>query len=74
MQESRSPASIGVVTTRYVRIGPVAEAITGISTKAMNQKIDEGVWAQNREWKKGPDGRRYLDIHGYERWVERGCR
>lgn len=66
----------GVVTARYVRLGGrlswVAEVVTGLTTKAMQQKIDSDVWRQNEVWRKGPDGNRYLDIIGYENWIERG--
>lgn len=72
-----TPAPAGIVTSRYVRIGGklywVAEYLTGLTTKAMQQKIDDGVWVQDQEWVKAPDGNRYLYIPGYENWVARGC-
>lgn len=70
------PLPCGVVTARYIRIGgrlsSVAESVTGLTTKAMEQKIDSKVWLEDEVWKKGPDGNRYLDVIGYENWVEKG--
>ena len=45
------------------------EALAGYTEKAINGKIDEGVWRQGKEWHRAPDGRRIIDIAGYERWV-----
>ncbi|MBT2325546.1 excisionase [Variovorax paradoxus] len=47
-----------------------AEELTGYTEKAINTKIDEGVWRCGKEWHKAPDGRRIIDIEGYERWVK----
>lgn len=50
----------------------LAAALTGLSAKAIERKIDEGVWVEGQEFVRGPDGRRYISIEGYRRWVERG--
>jgi hypothetical protein len=59
-----SPAS-------YVTI-PVAAAVTGYSPKAIRRKIESGVWLENREYRKAPDGHVLISLQGYERWVEEG--
>jgi len=58
-----------IAPARFVRIGPISEAATGITEKAQHQKINAGVWTEGDEWVKGPDGRRYLDLVGYNAWV-----
>lgn len=57
----------------YVTI-QLAAAQTGLSEKAIRRKIEDGVWLENREWRRAPDGRLYISVHGYQAWVERGCR
>jgi len=64
-------AAVGLVPPRYVQLS-VASLVTGYSEKAMQNKIDEGVWIEGKEWHRAPDGRRLVDLHGYERWVEGG--
>lgn len=64
-------ASVGLVPPRYVQLR-VAELLTGYTEKAMNAKIDEGIWREGKEWRRAPDGRRLVDLQGYERWVEGG--
>jgi len=64
-------APVFVTPARYVRIGPTAEAATGIPLSSMEKKIERGEWMRDREWVKGPDGRRYLDLRAYEAWVTR---
>lgn len=59
-----------VAPARYVR-PELFEAITGVTKKAVERKIQSGVWIEGREWKKGPDGLVYVDMRGYEAWVEK---
>jgi hypothetical protein len=60
-----------VALASYVTIGRAA-ASTGLSEKAIRCKIAEGVWVENREWRRAPDGRLYISMRGYQQWVERG--
>lgn len=62
--------AVQVAPARFVTIG-LASIVTGLTAKAINDKIDKGHWAEGREWTKGPDGRRYVDLRGYEKWVEK---
>lgn len=55
----------------YVRIKLAAE-LTGYTVKAIEQKIDSGVWAFGEVWKHAPDGSRVIIMEGYRKWVEMG--
>ena len=52
----------------YVTVKRMASA-TGYTPKAIQHKIDGGVWVEGREWVKAPDGRRLISIEGYKKWV-----
>ena len=58
-----------VAPARYVLI-PLASIVTGYTVKAIEKKIEAGVWVEGRQWKIGPDGRIFIDLEGYIRWVE----
>jgi hypothetical protein len=64
-------AALGLVPPRFV-LPAVASLITGYTEKAIQQKIDSGVWREGHEWKRAPDGKRHVDMQGYERWVQGG--
>ena len=51
---------------------PRPAELTGYSVKAIERKIEGGLWVEGREWRKAPDGRRLIDMRGYDAWVERG--
>lgn len=57
------------MTPRYALIRRVAE-LTGYSEKAINEKIDSGVWIEGVHWRKSPDGKRQINLEEYEKWVE----
>lgn len=59
-------------TARYIRISLFA-SLTGYTQKAVRRKIQAGVWVQNREYRKAPDGSVVMDLEGYNRWVEAGA-
>jgi len=54
---------------RFVTVH-LAEKLTGLTEKAIRRKIEDGVWLQGREYRRGPDGRIYIDMKGYAAWVE----
>jgi len=60
-----------VAPARYV-LPEIAALATGYTVKAQMRKIDEGVWVEGAEWVKAPDGRRLIDLRGYERWAAAG--
>ena len=70
MAEADELECVTVATARYVVIS-LAAIKTGLTVKAINRKIEDGVWVENKEWRRGPDGRRYIDMKGYEQWVEK---
>jgi hypothetical protein len=45
------------------------EELTGYTEKAVRAKMARGVWLQDREFVKAPDGHVLMDLEGYERWV-----
>jgi hypothetical protein len=60
--------SIGVASARYVRI-KLAEALTGLTVDAIEQKIKSGTWLEGKQYRR--KGREiYIDMKGYEQWVE----
>lgn len=56
---------------KYVLL-PKAAELTGYTVKAINQKIDSGVWLEGEVWMRAPDGRRHIIMDGYHKWVESG--
>lgn len=50
----------------------LAALCTGLSAKAIRRKIEEGIWLEGQEYHRGPDGRVYVDLEGYDKWVARG--
>lgn len=65
---SQDAARIVVAPGRYVTI-PLAAAVTGYSVKAIQRKIEDGVWLERFEFVKPPDGRVLVDLEGYARWA-----
>jgi hypothetical protein len=57
------------LSVRYVTISKAVE-LSGYSEKAIRRKIAEGVWVQNRQWRRAPDSRILIDLIGVEAWVE----
>ena len=57
--------------TRYVTVA-LAATLTGLTPKAIRRKIQEGKWLDGREYRRSPDGGIFIDMKGYERWVENG--
>lgn len=53
----------------YVQISRF-EALTGYSEKAVRRKIEEGIWAEGKEYAKAPDGRILINLVGYHKWVQ----
>lgn len=57
-------------SVRYVRVEKFLELVGGYTGKAVQRKIEEGVWCEGREYRRGPDGHIFMDLTGYEKWVE----
>lgn len=44
--------------------------VTGYSENAVRHKVKNGTWVQGRLWRKAPDGRVFIHLGEFERWVE----
>jgi hypothetical protein len=60
-----------VATARYVTI-ELASIVIGLSVAAIRKRIERGVWLDGKEYRRGPDGRIWFDLRGFEAWVEQG--
>lgn len=56
---------------RYVTVA-LAATLTGLTEKAIRRKMADGKWLDGREYRRSPDGGIFIDMKGYERWVENG--
>jgi hypothetical protein len=70
MTQRPEPLPVVVAPARMVRIC-LAAALTGLTEKAIRRKIEDGAWAEGRHYHRR-DGGVYIDLRGYERWVETG--
>jgi hypothetical protein len=57
------------MSARYVRIPKFCEE-TGYTDRAVETKIQRGVWIEGRHYRRAPDGSILMDMEGYEKWVE----
>ena len=55
--------------SHWVLVKRLAE-ITGYSENAIRHKVKSGVWVEGRIWRRAPDGRIFLNLAEFERWVE----
>lgn len=55
--------------SRWVLVNRFAE-VTGYSENAVRHKVKGGIWVEGRIWRKAPDGRIFLNLAEFERWVE----
>mgnify|MGYP003615869476 CR=1 FL=1 len=53
---------------RFVTV-ELASVMTGLSAGAIRKRIERGVWLENKEWRRGPDERVWIDTRGIEAWV-----
>lgn len=58
-----------IAPARFVTV-EIAVYCSGYSAAAINSKIDRGDWVERREFVYAPDGRRLIDLRGYERWAQ----
>ena len=57
------------MTEDSVRI-PVAAARLGYTVKAIERKIQSGVWLQGVHWVKAPDGHLFVDMASVRNWIK----
>jgi hypothetical protein len=51
---------------RYVTI-PKFATESGYTEDAIRSKIRDGIWREDQEWRRAPDGRVLIDVDGYHR-------
>jgi hypothetical protein len=61
--------AVNLTPARYVTV-ELAATIHGLTSAAIRKRIERGQWLEGREWRRGPDGRIWVDTKGVERWVE----
>lgn len=71
MTTSTAEPAVRVAPARWVTI-QLAATLTGLTEKAIRRKMERGVWLQGRHWRKA-DGRVYINMTEYDRWVERAA-
>lgn len=49
---------------------PAFCALTGYTVKAVQRKIQDGVWLQGKHYRKAPDGHITMNLQSYYDWVE----
>lgn len=47
----------------------LASHVTGLSKRAIQSKIYKCIWVLNRQYRKAPDGRIFIDLEGVEKWI-----
>jgi hypothetical protein len=63
-------APVMVPLSRFV-LANIASAATGLTVKAMEHLRASGQWIEGRHYRRR-NGRIFIDMHAYERWVETG--
>lgn len=54
---------------RYVTIKGAAIAM-GLTEEAIRKRVERGVWLENVQWRRSPDGRIWIDLKAIEAWIE----
>lgn len=57
-----------IQSARFVTVA-LAGVMTGLGEVAVRKRIERGLWLENREWRRGRDGRIWIDTKGIEAWV-----
>lgn len=70
VSELTAEHGVRVLPSRFVTI-ELAETVTGLTASAIRTKIGKGFWLEGRQYVRR-DGRVFIDLRGYERWVEQG--
>lgn len=66
-----STAPVYLAPDRFVMIRVYA-LVSGFTEKAIRRKIEDGVWVENREYIRSPDGHVMIDREGVQRWLTKG--
>ncbi len=54
---------------RYVTLNKFEE-MCGYTKRAIESKISKGVWLEDKQYRKAPDGRILVDVEGVQKWIE----
>jgi hypothetical protein len=54
---------------KWVTVKKAAD-LTGYTAEAIQKKISNAVWAEGIQWRKAPDGRRFINLLAFDQWVE----
>lgn len=57
------------MAARFVRIPKFCDD-TGYTKRAVETKIHRHVWAEGKEYRRAPDGCIFIDMEGFEKWVQ----
>lgn len=60
---------MGIVNLKYVTVKKFSE-LTGYTEKAVQAKIQKGVFIEGIHYRHSPDNRVQLDMEAYYSWVE----
>ncbi len=64
--------TISLTPARFVTV-ELASRLIGITDKAIRRKIEDGIWAEGKQYRRR-DGRVFVDLRGFENWIEYGAR
>lgn len=64
--------TIHLAPARFVTI-ELASRLIGLTDKAIRRKIEEGIWAEGKQYRRR-EGRVFVDLKGFESWIEHGAR
>lgn len=73
VETTERPITVAVHPGRWV-FKKIAAAAKGYTVRAIERKIEDGVWLEGEQWIKAPDGHVLVSLEGIDRWVERGYR
>jgi len=55
--------------SKYVTIQKFSD-ISGYTKRAVEAKINKGIWAEGVQYRKAPDSRILVDLEMFDKWVE----
>lgn len=64
-----APTAVPVQPARYVTVALAAKML-GLTVAAIRKRVQRGQWIEGKEWRRGPDGRIWVDTEGIVKWVE----
>jgi hypothetical protein len=65
---AHQPAHVVYITPGDHVLIPLAAALFGYTEKAIQRKIQEGIWVEGLHWRRAPDSRIVIIRKGVEEW------